>query len=176
MFSKIVAYLRQHVLAVLALICSLLALGGSSYAAFSLPAGSVGARELKNRAITAAKLNPTSVAASVRAWVNLQWAGVWRVQASNNDVQVSRAGFGEVVSWRHTRFPSNCMASVTPQRNFAPGGPGGTGRLDGYVSTFFNPRGAQLQIDAIASDGTPQAQGVIILIICPSPGSQKVSR
>jgi len=64
------------------------------------------------------------------------------------------------------------MASVTPQRNFAPGGPGGTGRLDGYISTFFNPRGAQLQIDAIASDGTPQAQGVIILIICPSPESE----
>jgi hypothetical protein len=68
------------------------------------------------------------------------------------------------------------MASVTPQRNFAPGGPGGTGRLDGYVSTFFDPHLGQLQIDGIASDGTPQAQSVIVLVVCPSPGSQKLSR
>ena len=157
--TRVLAYLRHHALAALALVCSLLSLAGASYAAFSLPAGSVGTRELKNGAVTAAKLNPTSVAASIRAWANLTWAGGWHVQASSSDIHVATTGFGEVVSWRHTRFPSNCMASVTPQRNFAPGGPGGTGRLDGYVSTFFDPRGGQLQIDGIASDGTPQAQG-----------------
>jgi hypothetical protein len=173
MLLRPLRHIRNNLVGYIALV---VALGGTSYAAFSLPAGSVGTPQLKNAAITATKLNPTSLAASVRAWANLTWAGIWRVQASSSDIHVSTAGFGEVVTWRHTRFPSNCMASVTAQRNFAPGGPGGTGRLDGYVSTFFNPRGAQLQIDAIASDGTPQAQGVTILIICPSPGSQKVSR
>jgi len=168
------AYLRHHALAALALVCSLLSLAGASYAAFSLPAGSVGARELQNGSITAVKLNPTSVAASVRAWANLTWASGWHVQASSSDIHVTTAALGEDVTWRHTRFASNCMASVTPQRNFSPGGPGGTGRLDGYVSTFFDPRGGHLQIDGIASDGTPQAQGVTILIVCPSPGSQKV--
>jgi hypothetical protein len=168
---KIHTFIRHNAIALAALF---VALGGTSYAALSIPAGSVGTRQLKNRAVTAAKLNPTSLAASVRAWANLSWAGGWRVQASTSDIHVATASFGEVVSWRHTRFPSNCMASVTPQRDFGPGGPGGTGRLDGYVSTFFDPRVGQLQIDAIASDGTRQAQGVTILIICPSPGSQKV--
>ena len=175
--SNVLAYLRQHVLALVALAFSLLSLGGASYAAFSLPAGSVGNRQLKDRAITAGKLNPTSVAASIRAWANLTWAGGWRVQASSSDVHITTDALGETISWRHTRFASSCMASVTPQRNFGPGGPGGTGTIDGYVSTFFDPRVGQLQIDGISSDGrTRQAQGVTILIICPSPGSEKVER
>ena len=37
-------YLRRHAIAILALICSLLALAGASYATLRLPAGSVGAR------------------------------------------------------------------------------------------------------------------------------------
>jgi hypothetical protein len=175
--TRTLDYLRRNALAALALVCSLLALAGGSYAAFSLPTGSVGTRELRNRAVTAAKLNPTSIAASVRAWANLSWAGGWRVQASSNDIHVTTASLGEVVSWRHTRFANNCMASVTPQRNFGPGGPGGTGSFDGYVSTSFDPRRGQLQIDGISSDGhTRQAQGVTILIVCPSPGSQKLSQ
>ena len=175
--SKIVAYLRQHVLAALALVCSLLSLAGASYAAFSLPAGSVGARELKNRAITAVKLDPTSVAASVRAWANpAVGRRVARSGVEQRHSACRTAGFGEVVSWRHTRFPSNCMASVTPQRNFAPGGPGGTGTVRWLRLDLLQPPGAQLQIDGIASDGTPQVQGVNVLIVCPSPGSQKVNR
>ncbi len=38
-----------------------MALGGSSYAAFRLGAGSVGSRELKNRAVTGSKLAPGAV-------------------------------------------------------------------------------------------------------------------
>ncbi|MGZ3640376.1 MAG: hypothetical protein ACXVCX_21290, partial [Ktedonobacterales bacterium] len=55
---------RRNAVAYVALF---VALGGTSYAAINLPAASVGTRQLKNRAVTAAKLNPTSVAASVRA-------------------------------------------------------------------------------------------------------------
>jgi hypothetical protein len=175
--TDVLAYLRQHALAALALVCSLLSLGGASYAAFSLPAGSVGNRQLRDRAITAAKLNPTSIAASVRAWANLTWASGWRVQASSSDIHVTTDATGETVRWRHTHFPRNCIASVTPQRNFGPGGPGGTGTVDGYVSTFFDPRVGQLQIDGLAADGrTRQAQAVAILVVCPSSGSQKLSR
>ena len=174
--SRVLAYLRHHALAALALVCSLLSLACASYAAFSLPARSVGARELKNGAVTAAKLNPTSVAASVRAWANLTWSCGWHVQASTGDIHVATAAIGELVSWRHTRFASDCMASVTPQRNFGPGAPGGPHTLDGYVSTFFDPRAGQLQIDGIAADGAHQPQAVTVLIVCPSAGSQKVSR
>jgi hypothetical protein len=98
------------------------------------------------------------------------------VKASSSDIHVVTAGVGEVVSWRHTRFASNCMASVTPQRNFGPGAPGGPHTLDGYISTSFDPHQGELQIDGIAADGAHQAQSVAVLIVCPSPGSQKVSR
>ena len=128
---RILTHVRSNLVAYVALF---IALSGTSYAALSLPAGSVGTRQLKNRAVTAGKLNPTSIAASVRAWAILTWTGEgWRVQASSRDLHVASAGVGEVVTWRHTRFASNCMASVTPQRNFGPGAPGGPHTLDGYV-------------------------------------------
>jgi hypothetical protein len=171
--TRILTHVRNNLVAYIALF---IALGGSSYAAFRLPAGSVGARELKNGSITAKKLNPTSVAASVRVWAILTWGGVWQVQASSSDIHVTTDALGEDVSWRHTRFAGNCMASVTPQRNPGPGGPGGTGTLDGYVSTIFDPSAGDLQINGHGVDGTAQAQSVAILIICPSRGSQKVSR
>jgi hypothetical protein len=167
---RILNHARANLVAYIALF---VALGGTSYAALSLPPGSVGARQLTNHAITAVKFNPSSVAASVRAWANLTWVSGWRVEASSSDIHVAATALGEDVTWRHTRFATNCMASVTPQRNFGPGGPGGTGTLDGYVSTFFNPRAGHLQVDGIAANGTHQAQGVTILIVCPSPGSQK---
>jgi hypothetical protein len=169
--TNVLAYLRQHVLAALALGCSLLSLGGASYAAFRLPAGSVGARELKNQAITAAKLNPTSVAASVRAWAVLTWTGVWHVRASSGDIGVTSTSLGEVVNWRHTRFASNCMASVTPLLNFAV-----SSSLKGSVTTFFDTRSGSLTIMGSRPDGTPQQQSANVLIVCPSAGSQKVNR
>ena len=79
---KTLTFIRHNAIALAALF---VALGGTSYAALSLPAGSVGTRQLKNRAITAAKLNPSSVAASVRAWANLTWAermAAWRHRAA----------------------------------------------------------------------------------------------
>ena len=51
----ILTHLRGNVVAYIALF---IALGGTSYAAFSLPAGSVGDRQIQNHAIGAAKLNP----------------------------------------------------------------------------------------------------------------------
>ena len=39
---RVVRYLTDHAIASVVLVCSVLALAGSSYAAFSLPPGSVG--------------------------------------------------------------------------------------------------------------------------------------
>jgi hypothetical protein len=167
--SNVIAYLRQHALAVIALVFSLLSLGGASYAAFSLPAASVGNRQLKDGAITAAKLNPTSIAASVRAWATLTWTGIWRVQASTSDIQVRNIAQGEVVTWKHTRFARNCIASVTPARS------GGTSTAIGSVTTSFDPSAGVLEIDGFSPINTSQPQSANILIVCPSPGSQKAN-
>jgi hypothetical protein len=46
---------------VVSVVALIVALGGTSYAAFSLPNGSVGTPQLKNKAVTNAKLGPLSV-------------------------------------------------------------------------------------------------------------------
>ena len=76
--TRTLDYLRRNALAALALVCSLLALGGASYAALSLPAGSVGTRQLRtgavtnkklaNGSITPAKLDSHTIGGSVRHW------------------------------------------------------------------------------------------------------------
>jgi hypothetical protein len=170
MLTRLLHLIRHNVIALIALF---VALGGTSYAALNLPAGSVGTPQLKNRSVTASKLNPSSVAASVRAWAALTWDGVWRVRASSSDIRVKTTALGETVSWPHTRFPSNCMASVTPTRNFLPP-PGGA--LHAYVNASFSPRSGSLDIEGVGPNGAPQAQSANVLIMCPSPGSQKVNR
>ena len=70
MLTRLLHLIRHNVIALIALF---VALGGTSYAALNLPAGSVGTPQLKNRSVTASKLNPSSVAGSVRAWAVLTW-------------------------------------------------------------------------------------------------------
>jgi hypothetical protein len=59
MLSRLVHYVRRHHIALLALF---IALGGTSYAAAKLPSNSVGSRQIRDHAVTKAKL-----AASVQA-------------------------------------------------------------------------------------------------------------
>jgi hypothetical protein len=63
--KRILQHLRSNAVGYLALF---VALGGTSYAAFSLPAGSVGARQIKNHTITPVKLDGRFVNGNVRAW------------------------------------------------------------------------------------------------------------
>lgn len=166
--THLLGHARRNAVAYLALF---VALGGTSYAAINLPAGSVGTRQLQNHAIDPVKLNPATIGASIRAWANVTWDGAWRVQASTKDIRVVRTGLGEVVSWRHTRFARNCMASVTPGRNIP--GPGGSTSFDGYVTTSFDGPAGQLQIDGVAPNGGHQVQDFTLLIVCPTSGRQK---
>ena len=58
-------HLRRNVIAYLALF---VALGGTGYAATSVPAQSVGAAQLRDHAIDAVKLDPSLINGNVRAW------------------------------------------------------------------------------------------------------------
>lgn len=60
MLIKLQAHLRSNVVAYLALF---VALGGTSYAAFRLPTNSVGTRQIRNHAVTAAKVKVGSLLA-----------------------------------------------------------------------------------------------------------------
>ncbi len=63
MTRAIISYLRHHALAATAFACSILALAGSSYAAFTI-SGS----QIRNHTINPVKLNPKFINGSVRAW------------------------------------------------------------------------------------------------------------
>lgn len=65
-------YLRANALAVVAIF---VALGGTSYAAFSLPRNSVGTRQLRNGAVTPPKLNGKLIGGTVRAWAFVSASG-----------------------------------------------------------------------------------------------------
>jgi hypothetical protein len=155
---RLYSYFRRNVLALLALF---VALGGTSYAAFDLPPGSVGTRQLRDRAVSAAKLDPSSVAATIRAWADFRWSsGRWNVQASTPDISISSGGTSEFVTWRHTRFARNCMPFVSVSTDVS----------------FDLPRGLVQIGGIVAPDGTPSVGGIQMVIICPSPGSQRANR
>ena len=63
--SRLTNHLRSNAVAYLALF---IALGGTSYAAINLPAGSVGTKQLRNGSVTAGKLDPKTIGGSVRHW------------------------------------------------------------------------------------------------------------
>ena len=79
---KTLTFIRHNAIALLALF---VALGGTSYAAFSLPAGSVGTKQLRNGAatsgkiangaITPVKFDPSLVGGAIRHWAHVSQAG-----------------------------------------------------------------------------------------------------
>ena len=61
MIGKTLNYISHHAIAILALVCSLLALAGASYAAIAMPKNSVGTAQLKQGAVTPPKFSREAV-------------------------------------------------------------------------------------------------------------------
>jgi hypothetical protein len=161
----VLKHIRLHSVAYLALF---VALGGTSYAAFKPPPNSVGTRQIKNHAITAVKLDPKSIAASIRAWVILQWGPGGRLVAegSSSPVRVGTSNQGENITWPRRRFAKNCLPSVTARPNgFNPSVAFGT-----YVVAELDPTatgGASLQLVGFAPSGARSPQAAYVMIVCP---------
>jgi hypothetical protein len=95
--KRIFEHLRRNLVAYLALF---VALGGTSYAAFSLPKGSVGTAQLRNHSVTPIKLDARKIGAYVRAWAVIQNGN--KVIAARPRAQVTSwdpAFAAGVVSW-----------------------------------------------------------------------------
>lgn len=94
--DKILKYLRQNTIALLALF---VALGGTSYAAFS-----ISGNQIRNWSIDAVKLNPQSIAGLIKARVELQFKGSRLVATSSSaPVRVTTVGLREYIQWVHQR-------------------------------------------------------------------------
>ena len=150
--TRLLTHLRTNVVAYVALFA---ALGGTSYAAMSI-SGS----QIRNRSISAVKLNPQSIAASVRAWAIVQAdSGVARAAASSSRVQVTTTSFGQEIRWLHLRFSRNCLASVTPQASPSSHFGSVTVRLDGSQG--------RLQIYGFGPSEPGHPQSAYVMIVCP---------
>jgi hypothetical protein len=110
--TRVLHHFKSNVVAYLALF---VALGGTSYAAFRLPAGSVGNRALKNHSVSAVKLDRGSIAGYVRDWAKIDSLG--RIVASRPRARVvvwRTSGFspGGLIQWDKP-IPVNCFALAT---------------------------------------------------------------
>ena len=74
MIGKTLNYISHHAIAILALVCSLLALAGASYAATQLPKNSVGNSQIKNGAVTPPKFSK-QIGGYVRLYAKVTPAG-----------------------------------------------------------------------------------------------------
>lgn len=81
--TTILRYLRSNAVAFLALF---IALGGVGWAATSLPAGSVGTKQLRKGSITPVKFNRSMIGGSVRYWARISADG--KIVASHPKAQI----------------------------------------------------------------------------------------
>ncbi len=174
---RVVRYLTDHAIASVGLVCSLLALAGSPNAAFSRPARSVGPRQIRSHAIGSRKPNPGDIAASIRAWVNLQWRGQMLVAKQSSARVIVRTGHHyETVAWPHRSFAKSCFPMVTPQLNATHNNTTGTGPVPpdqgGFATVELTPRssrGASLFVKGFpAYSAGAYAQAAYVMIVCPS--------
>jgi hypothetical protein len=148
--NRLSKHLRGNAVAYLALF---VALGGSSYAAINLPAGSVGARQIKNKSIGPIKFDPTKIGASVRYWAVVNGNG--RVLASHPKPRtfgfVNGDGVG-VLNWG--RITQQCFPLATVNDN-----------LGGFVTTFF---AGEVQVQTFDKSGNPAPRTVDVALLCSS--------
>jgi hypothetical protein len=150
---KILMFIRRNAIALLALF---VALGGSSYAALSINGG-----QIRNGTIGAAKLDPKSIAGSIRAWAIIygDTTGVTAGPASTR-VRLRTYGVGESITWVGRRFAANCMPMATPIEPVTSGG-------YGSVTTQFDTRGGTLTLQGFGPDKVGRPQPAYVMIVCP---------
>lgn len=154
---RLLAHARANAIAYLSLF---VALGGTSYAAVSLPAGSVGNRQLRNHSITPVKLDRSAIGGYVREWARVSASG--RLIASRPEATVvvwykppsSFAG-GEL-SWPKP-IPGSCFTQATVE----------TFPTAAYASavTVTGRKGFGTRVRIGLSSPVP----VNVAVICPQP-------
>ena len=162
MISRILDYLRRNAIALTALGCSLLALGGASYAAINLPNNSVGTAQLRNGAVTPAKINHGLIGGYVRAWAVTN-NGCQLVASSGgarigNDHPCTSSGGGLIITWRG-KFPRSrtaCVAVGIPSEV-----PGNT---EPAVEADYQGNGRVIVPNAVNPNGG--GQGVTVVLVC----------
>ena len=154
---RLLASARSNAIAFAALF---VALGGTGYAAVSLPAGSVGNRQLRNHSITPVKLDRNAIGGYVRYWARISASG--RLIASQPRARVlvwykpPSPYTGGQLRWSNP-VPANCFSVATAQ-SFP------TAAYASAVTVTGKKRfGTQVRV------GLSSSVPVNVAVICPEP-------
>lgn len=153
--NRIVRHFRGNVIAYLALF---IALGGTSYAAFSLPANSVGTRQLRNHSITPIKLDPKTIGASVRAWAVIE----------NGTRVVSSRPRARVIDWDPSSAVGDVSWGKAISRSCVPVASGGADFVQAAISSGAN-RTTVVRFAVFNNSGQPAPVGplAVLVVLCP---------
>ena len=166
---KTLTFIRHNAIALIALF---VALGGTSYAAFSLPAGSVGTPQLRNGAVTsrklskgavtAASLDPKSIAGDIADWAQISADG--HVMASNPraSATTSNPTQGLYELYWHRSIAQNCIAIANPVNV----GPINASASATTAGPFGRGRDAHIIVSTFDASGNNVPENVNVLIIC----------
>ena len=167
---KTLTFIRHNAIALAALF---VALGGTSYAAFSLPAGSVGTPQLRNGAVTgrklskgavtAASLDPKSIAGHIADWAQIGTDGHVMASSPRASATMSNPTQGLYQVYWHQSIAQDCIAIASPV-NVAPVNSPASATTAG---PFGRGRSAHILISTFDGSGNNVPENVNVVILCP---------
>lgn len=160
--NRIFEQVRANAIAYTALF---VALGGSSYAAWNIPAGSISGRQIKNHVLDPVKLNPKYITQSIRAWASINKRG--QVIASSPHAKILGSVGRDQVTWP-LAFGRHCEPLVNVNNPTGPGGPSSPAFADASILPQGPDRlGVLVSTDTMAGEATRQPYTVAVG--CPTP-------
>ena len=153
--SRALNHFKSNVIAYLALF---VALGGTSYAAATLGAGSVGTRQLKNHSVTPVKLQKGSIAGYVRDWAQVD---------ENGHVTASRPR-AHIVDWTKSwdRSPGGVVSWGRPI-------PTRMLRARHYYASFADGAASASAHVLSAGNKTGRFVGVQVRVVCSADSGER---
>lgn len=175
--QRVINHLRGNLVGWVALF---VALGGTGYAAVSIPRNSVGAKQIRNRSITAVKFNPSSIGGSVRAWAIVRADATILASSGQRPLAFSSIVPGSyVIQWK-VRMPRTCatLANVDerspnqtpiqlPNGGAASAAIGYAGNVD--TETAPDGRGREVSkttLNTFTNSGQPSPMAFDVAVIC----------
>lgn len=156
---RILSHIRANIVAWLALF---VALGGTGYAAVSLPAGSVGSRALQNHSITPDKFNRQFINGTVRAWAVVGPSGNVQEGAGKPIVGGIKGTSGSyVITWKNVAAPTRrgCFALAG-----LVGDNGAGSATAGLVAA--STRNWRVGVNTYGAQGQPLPQYFYVALVC----------
>lgn len=144
MFRKTLDYASHHAIAIVALVCSILALAGASYAAITLPKNSVGNVQLQRGAVSPPKLSK-QIGAYARLYAVVRDNGTLVYSSPKAKVRSwanIRGGVLGTVEWPGVKLGRRCSPIATANGTTAPAA---------VTATIANGRSVNVLIGAPAN-------------------------